>query len=173
MSCSLQVWEVMLFWWQLRGQDQWAAASRDFTAPVLFEALWKTVLASWQWCEPPPGLLPKRQEGLGSRIHISPLTGLRVQGGAAKSSTSCSEEFCPLETDLYLVNMSLPASQFRLELRSQRWEADTSSTKPFSLSLWREIDFKKAINLRWFISLDRLHFLLLIISRHHIVLSLG
>lgn len=70
-----------------------------------------------------------------------------VRGRAAKISSSCSAEFCPLETDIHPVNMSLTVSQFRLELWSQRWRASISSTKPFSLFLWGKIDFKKAINL--------------------------
>lgn len=110
----------------------------------------------------PTRTISKRTELKTHQSHWwgSAVFGVRV---IVSASNSCSADFCPLETDLCPVNMLLQASQFRLELWSQRWEANVSSTKPFSLFLWRKIDFKKAINLQWFISSDHLHFLLLII----------
>lgn len=171
MSLSLQEGKVRLFGWKLRGQNCEAAASSDFTPLVLFEeAALKTV--SWQCCQHLPGSCPKGQNGMESWKPIGPTDGADDTWGSGYwvASSSCSANFCPLETDICPVNTSLKVSQWRLELWSQRWEASVSSTKPFSLFLWRKIDFKKAINLQWFISSDHLHFLPFIIRLYYIVL---
>lgn len=132
---------VRLFQWELRGQDWRASTFSDFTAPVLFEALWKQSWLPDSDVSLHLGCCQWDRKSLEQDAHQPHCLGWGVQARAAKISSWCSAEFCPLETDLHLVNMSLMVSQFRLELWSQRWGASISSTKPFSLFLWRKIDF--------------------------------
>lgn len=158
--------EGRIIWMATEGSEWWSSNLECYLRRLVWKGFPDSDVSIYLDCFQRDKMAWKHKTHL-SQWWGSVVSGVRVIMAA---SNSCSADFCPLETDVCSVNMRLKASQFRPELWSQRWEASVSSAKPFSLFLWRKIDFKKAINLQWFISSDHLHFLLLIIRLYYIVL---